>query len=123
MVEVGGDVFGVVEEVCPAEGSAAESVLPGVGGFNVAAVREDTPLGLFCNAIAVVVGALAGEGKAHGPVNENRVGAAHNLVEDAELGGARRGDGYPLVCVEGGVVNTYADSGGVGGNVVGAAEP
>ena len=105
VVEVGGDVFCVVEQVCPAEGAAAEAVFPGVGGFDVGPVGEDAPLGLFGDAVAVVEGALAGEGEADGPVDEDGVGGANHLVEGVELGDAWWGDGDPLVRGEGGVVD------------------
>src|SRR5699024_6682799 len=82
---------------------------PPVGGGGGFAVGEDPVPGRLGHAAVVNEGALAGEGEADDPVDEDGVGPADDLVERAQAGVPWRGHGEPGIRGQVGVAGDHAD--------------
>src|SRR5699024_4945360 len=109
VIEVGGDGDRLDGLGGPQQRATSGGALPPVGGGGGFAVGEDPVPGRLGHAAVVNEGALAGEGEADDPVDEDGVGPADDLVERAQAGVPWRGHGGPGIRGQVGVAGDHAD--------------
>src|SRR6478672_11372800 len=97
VLEVGRHRGRAHEEFGDAERSPTQVVYHRRVGLRAEAVGQDPPLGHLGDAVLVAERTLAWERQADQPVEEHGVGRPDDLLQRAQHGDARRGDGDPML--------------------------